>query len=63
MQAPWILQLIEQKGFSPLQEDMQRIAAIQSVNDVLQEVATEYNMDLSPVFSFYVTRMIRTVHR
>jgi putative endopeptidase len=44
---------IEQKGFSPLQNDMQRIAVITSMNDVLNEVAREYNIGLSPLFSFY----------
>src|SRR3954451_12475067 len=33
---------IEQKGFSALQADMQRIAAIKSMDDVLHEAATEY---------------------
>ncbi|HEY2725681.1 MAG TPA: M13 family metallopeptidase N-terminal domain-containing protein, partial [Parafilimonas sp.] len=47
---------IEQKGISPLQQDLQRIAAIQNANDVLHEVATEYNTNLSPIFSFYVNQ-------
>jgi putative endopeptidase len=47
---------IEQKGFSPLQNDMQRIAAITSVNDILNEVAEEYNIGLSPLFSFYANQ-------
>jgi putative endopeptidase len=44
---------IEQKGITPLQNDLQRIAAIQNANDVLHEVATEYNTNLSPMFGFY----------
>ena len=47
---------IEQKGISPLQQDMQRIAAIQNANDVLHEVAAEYNTGLSPMFSFYANQ-------
>lgn len=47
---------IEQKGFSPLQADMQRIAAITSANDVLNEVATEYNMGVGTMFSFYANQ-------
>jgi putative endopeptidase len=47
---------IEQKGFSPLQADMQRIAAITSLNDVLHEIATEYNMGASPLISFYANQ-------
>jgi len=47
---------IEQKGFSPLQGDMQRIAAIASVNDVLHEVATEYNMSVGTLISFYANQ-------
>lgn len=43
---------IEQKGFSPLQADMQRINAVKSLNDVLNEVSVEYNMGLSPLISF-----------
>ena len=44
---------IEQKGFTPLQADMQRINAIKSLSDVLNEVATEYTMGASPLISFY----------
>ncbi|MEP6465087.1 MAG: M13 family metallopeptidase [Parafilimonas sp.] len=47
---------IEQKGFTPLQADMQRIAAIKSLSDVLNEVATEYNMGASPLISFYASQ-------
>ena len=47
---------IEQKGFSPLQGDMQRIAAIASLNDVLHEVTTEYNMGVGAMFSFYANQ-------
>jgi putative endopeptidase len=47
---------IEQKGFSPLQGDMQRIAAITSLNDVLNEVAREYNLGLGTLFSFYANQ-------
>jgi len=47
---------IEQKGFLPLQADMQRIAAIQSMKDVLHEVATEYNMGVSTLFTFYANQ-------
>jgi putative endopeptidase len=43
---------IEQKGFQPLQADMQRINNLQSSRDVLKEVAFEYNMGLSPVIRF-----------
>ncbi|MDP4285551.1 MAG: M13 family metallopeptidase [Bacteroidota bacterium] len=43
---------IEQKGFQPLQADMQRINTLQSSRDVLKEVAFEYNMGLSPLISF-----------
>ena len=46
----------EQKGFSPLQGDMQRIAAIASLNDVLHEVTTEYNMGVGAMFSFYANQ-------
>ena len=48
--------LIEQKGFSPLQADMQRIAAIQSLRDILQEVAFEYNLGLNPLINFYANQ-------
>ena len=47
---------IEQKGFTPLQGDMQRIAAIASVNDVVHEVATEYNMGVGALISFYANQ-------
>src|SRR5438105_515849 len=47
---------IEQKGFSPLQTDMQRITTIQSVKDVLHEVATEYNTGAGTLFSFYANQ-------
>jgi putative endopeptidase len=47
---------IEQKGFSPLQTDMQRIDAIKSMSDVLHEVATEYNMGVLTLFSFYANQ-------
>ena len=47
---------IEQKGFSPLQADMQRIAGIQSVKDVLNEVATEFNMGATTMISFYANQ-------
>src|SRR6478672_4295603 len=46
----------EQKGFSPLQGDMQRIAGIASLNDVLHEVTTEYNMSVGAMFSFYANQ-------
>src|SRR5947207_10721377 len=48
--------LIEQKGFSPLQADMQRIAAMQSLKDILQEVAFEYNLGLNPLINFYANQ-------
>ena len=48
--------MIQQKGFSPMQADMQRIAAIQSLRDVLQEVAFEYNLGLNPLISFYANQ-------
>ena len=35
---------IEQKGLTPLQSDLQRIAAIKTAKDVLHEVVTEYEM-------------------
>ena len=44
---------IEQKGFTPLLSDMQRIGAINSLKDILGEVAIEYNMGLSPLFYLY----------
>ncbi|MEO8713307.1 MAG: M13 family metallopeptidase N-terminal domain-containing protein, partial [Parafilimonas sp.] len=47
---------IEQKGFTPLQADMQRIAAIKSLSDILNEAATEYNMGASPLISFYANQ-------
>lgn len=46
---------IEQKGFKPLQLDMQRISTIKSLDDVLKEVSTEYKMGLSPLFNLYVS--------
>lgn len=47
---------VEQKGFQPLQADMQRIAAIQSLQDVLHEVALEYSIGMSPLISFYANQ-------
>jgi putative endopeptidase len=48
--------LIEQKGFSPLQADMQRIAAIQSLKNVLQEVAFEYNLGVNTLINLYANQ-------
>jgi putative endopeptidase len=47
---------IEQKGFSPLQTDMQRINAIASPENILHEVATEYNISIGTMFSFYANQ-------
>jgi putative endopeptidase len=47
---------VEQKGFQPLQADMQRIAAIQSLQDVLHEITVEYNIGMSPLISFYANQ-------
>jgi len=44
---------IEQKGLTPLNSDLQRIAAIQSSKDILNEVAYEYTMGLRPLTGFY----------
>jgi len=43
---------IEKKGFSPLQTDMQRISGIQSLNDILHEIAVEYNMGINCLIGF-----------
>ena len=47
---------IEKKGFSPLQTDMQRISSIQSLNDILHEMAFEYNMGVSCLVGFYANQ-------
>jgi putative endopeptidase len=44
---------IEQKGLTPLNSDLQRIAAIQSSKDILNEVAYEYTMGVYPLMGFY----------
>ncbi|MEO6329554.1 MAG: M13 family metallopeptidase [Ginsengibacter sp.] len=47
---------IEQKGITPLKADLERIAALKTAKDVLQEVAAEYEMNLSPLISFYANQ-------
>ncbi len=47
---------IEQKGFAPLQADMQRIASLQSPKDILHEVALEYNLGISALINFYANQ-------
>ena len=47
---------IEKKGFSPLQPDMQRIAALQSPKDILHEVALEYNLGIGALVNFYANQ-------
>lgn len=45
---------IEQKGIAPLKSDLERISAIKTFKDVLAEVATEYNIDVTTLINFYV---------
>ncbi|MEO6456586.1 MAG: M13 family metallopeptidase, partial [Ginsengibacter sp.] len=48
--------LIEQKGIAPLKKDLERIAAIQTPEDILYEVAKEYEMNVSSLISFYASQ-------
>src|SRR5438094_9828615 len=47
---------IEQKGISPLTSDLQRIAFLQTPNDILKEVTTEYSIGLNTLFNFYANQ-------
>lgn len=53
---------IEQKGITPLQADLQRIAEIKTPKDILREVATEYEMigkstrKISHLFGLYAAQ-------
>ncbi len=47
---------IEKKGFSPVQADIQRIAAIQSLKDILHEISLEYNMGVTCLIGFYASQ-------
>ena len=56
MQAPWIHQPLNKKVFRLCRQSLQRIAAIQNANDILHQATTEYNTNLSPMFSFYANQ-------
>jgi putative endopeptidase len=47
---------IEKKGFAPLEADMQRIASIQSLKDILHEVGLEYNLGITALVNFYANQ-------
>jgi putative endopeptidase len=46
---------IEQKGWSPVKPDMERIAGIKNTEELMKEIATEYKVNHSPFFNFYVS--------
>lgn len=46
---------IEKMGLTPLQADLDRIAAIKNVSDILAEITTEYTNGDGALFSFYVS--------
>jgi putative endopeptidase len=48
--------VIEQKGLSPLQSDLERIATIQTPEDVLREVAVENNLNIPSLIGFYANQ-------
>ncbi|HMG66844.1 MAG TPA: M13 family metallopeptidase, partial [Chitinophagaceae bacterium] len=47
---------IEKEGFTHLQPDLQRIAAIQSLKDIMHEVAVEYSMGTNTLINFYANQ-------
>jgi len=46
---------IEQKGWSPVKPDMERIAGIKNTEELMKEIATEYKVNHNPFFNFYVS--------
>jgi putative endopeptidase len=47
---------IEKLGSTPLDEEMKKIEAIKTKDDVLASIAHLHTISVSPLFSFYVTR-------
>ncbi|HEY4154891.1 MAG TPA: M13 family metallopeptidase, partial [Puia sp.] len=45
---------IETRGFDPVRPELERIENLKNIKDLMNEVATEYQVNHSPFFSFYV---------
>ena len=46
---------IEQKGFNPVKPELARIAGIRNIDELMNEVAREYQVNHGPFINFYVS--------